>query len=202
MHHGIFMVSVCHYEIRWKKLFLFCRKEEVVIWIPNWKLPHKSRSAWQKAQRIEKDLLRHFLWGWAWVGDDDDPWSSKFGSENFKNDFYKDNEEMNLKSIFFSENWKKKKNWFRFLCLTSRTPSCIMRVAMGAWPWPRDKAWKREETIPFASASWSNELVGSYKWGGGDKRGGHEKFKTLRSDGCYVEQKKKKAENQIINRQL
>lgn len=38
--------------------------------------------------------------------------------------------------------------------------------------------------------------------GGGDKRGGHEKFKTLRSDGCYVEQKKKKAENQIINRQL
>jgi hypothetical protein len=31
---------------------------------------------------------------------------------------------------------------------------------MGAWPWPRDKAWKRW-AMPVFSASWSRALVGS-----------------------------------------
>ena len=44
--------------------------------------------------------------------------------------------------------------------LTSLTPSLIILVAMGAWPWPRDRAWNLA-AIPLTSASWSSALVGS-----------------------------------------
>ena len=44
--------------------------------------------------------------------------------------------------------------------LTSRTPSLIMRVAIGAWPWPKDRAWNRVP-IPLASANCSRAPVGS-----------------------------------------
>ena len=37
-----------------------------------------------------------------------------------------------------------------------------MRVAMGAWPWPKERAWKRLD-IPEFSASCNKALVGSWK---------------------------------------
>ena len=46
--------------------------------------------------------------------------------------------------------------------LTSFTPSLIMRVAIGAWPCPKERAWKRLD-IPEFSASCNNALVGSCK---------------------------------------
>lgn len=46
------------------------------------------------------------------------------------------------------------------VCQTSFTPSLIMRVAIGAWPWPKERAWKRL-AIPLFSASWRRPLVGS-----------------------------------------
>ena len=38
-----------------------------------------------------------------------------------------------------------------------------MRVAIGAWPWPNERAWKRLD-IPEFSASCNNALVGSCKY--------------------------------------
>lgn len=46
--------------------------------------------------------------------------------------------------------------------LTSFTPSLIMRVAIGAWPCPKERAWKRFD-IPEFSASCNRALVGSCK---------------------------------------
>lgn len=43
---------------------------------------------------------------------------------------------------------------------TSFTPSLIIRVAIGACPWPSERAWNLE-AIPVDSASCSSELVGS-----------------------------------------
>lgn len=44
---------------------------------------------------------------------------------------------------------------------TSLTPSLIIRVAIGAWPWPKERAWKRFD-IPEFSASCNKALVGSW----------------------------------------
>lgn len=61
--------------------------------------------------------------------------------------------------IQLSDRWQFARN----TQFPSRTPSLIMRVAMGACPWPNERAWKRF-VIPHDSASMSSALVGSYKY--------------------------------------
>ena len=52
-----------------------------------------------------------------------------------------------------------------------------MRVAIGAWPWPSERAWKRLD-IPEFSASCNNALVGSCKY--------HIEHHRLASDKSFI----------------
>ena len=59
-------------------------------------------------------------------------------------------------------NWRQKSGYKdRAICVVpSLTPSSISLLAMGACPWPRERAWKCE-LMPEASAKFSRAPVGS-----------------------------------------
>lgn len=59
--------------------------------------------------------------------------------------------------IQLKDRWQFAKN----TQFPSRTPSLIILVAIGAWPWPSDKAWNLL-FMPHDSANCNKALVGSY----------------------------------------